>query len=143
MNGYLSGISFAFLAGMLGALQGTINAHVGKSSGQYAMIIGVSLIQVLVASFILLRGGWGAFASVSSPWMIVAGALGVIMMYCVSTSISSIGTLSVFVLVISGQIISSAIINHFGILGMAQPLTLRKIISIGIILIGVISLIKA
>lgn len=143
MNGYINGILLAFLAGMFGALQGTINAHIGKSSGQYAMIIGVSLIQVLVASIILLRGGWGALASVSSPWMIVAGALGVVMMYCISTSIGSIGTLSVFVLVISGQIISSALINHFGILGIAQPLTLRKIISIGIIMIGVFSLIKS
>ncbi|MGM0874796.1 MAG: hypothetical protein ACQEWV_08345 [Bacillota bacterium] len=89
MNGYLTSVLLAFFAGILGALQGSINAQIGKVSGQYGMIIGVSLIQVIVASSILMKGGWNAFASVPSPWMVVAGALGVIMMFSVSSSISS------------------------------------------------------
>lgn len=143
MNGYLTSILFAFSAGMLGALQGSINAQIGKTSGQYSMIIGVSLVQVIVASIILLRGGLSTLASISSPWMILAGALGVIMMFSVSSSVSSIGTLSVFVLVILGQIISSTLIDHFGLFGVARPLTLHKIISIIVIMLGVFSLVKA
>jgi transporter family-2 protein len=143
MNGNLISVILAFSAGMLGALQGAINAQIGKASGQYAMIIGVSLIQAFIASMILMRGGWSAFASVSSPWMIVAGALGVIMMFSVSSSISSIGTLSVFVLVILGQIISSALIDHFGLFGTTRPLSLQKIGSIFVIMLGVFWLIKS
>jgi transporter family-2 protein len=143
MNGYLTSIVLAFSAGMLGALQGSINAQVGKAAGQYGMIIGVSLVQVIVASVILIAGGRNLVSSFSSPWMIVAGTLGVIMMFSVSSSISSIGTLTVFVLVISGQIISSTLIDHFGVFGPAKPLSLQKIGSIVVIMIGVISLVKA
>lgn len=143
MSGNLTSILLAFSAGILGAFQASINAQIGKVSGQYGMIIGVSLVQVIVAAVILLRGGFSTIASISSPWMIVAGALGVIMMFSVSSSIRSIGTLSVFVLVISGQIISSSLIDHFGLFGAARPLGLQKIISIVVIMIGVFSLVKA
>ena len=143
MNGYLTSILLAFSAGILGAFQGSINAQISKVSGQYGMIIGVSLVQVILASALLLRGGLSIFASISSPWMIVAGVLGVIMMFSISSSISSIGTLTVFILVISGQIISSSLIDHFGLFGVARPLTLQKIISIIVIMIGVFSLVKA
>ena len=143
MKGYVTSILLAFSAGMLGALQGTINAQIGKVAGQYGMIISVSLVQAIVAGVILLRGGWHIASSFSSPWMIVAGGLGVIMMFSVSSSINSIGTLSVFILVISGQIISSAIIDHFGLFGPAHPISLQKIGSIFVIMIGVIFLVKA
>lgn len=143
MNGYITSIVLAFSAGLLGAVQGALNAQIGKASGQYGMIIGVSLVQAIVAGVFLIRGGWGAVSSISSPWMIAAGALGVIMMFSVSSSISSVGTLTVFVLVISGQIISSSIIDHFGLFGTVRPLNLQKLVSIFIIMIGVFSLVKA
>jgi bacterial/archaeal transporter family-2 protein len=143
MNGYVTSILLAFSAGILGAFQGTINSQIGKVSGQYGMIIGVSLVQAIVAGIILMKGGWHIASSLPSPWIIVAGGLGVIMMFSVSSSISSIGTLSVFILVISGQIISSSLIDHFGVFGPARPLTLQKIGSIVVIMIGVISLVKA
>ncbi|MGM0874797.1 MAG: DMT family transporter [Bacillota bacterium] len=46
-------------------------------------------------------------------------------------------------LIITGQIISSALIDHFGLFGVARPLTLQKISSIVVIMIGVIWLVKA
>lgn len=143
MKGYFISVLLAFSAGLLGALQGTINAQAGKVFGQFAMIIGVSLTQVFIASMILMREGWSAFAPVFSPWMIVAGALGVIMMFSISSSISSIGTLPVFVLVILGQIIASALIDHFGLFGTTRPLSLQKLGSIFVIMMGVFWLVKS
>lgn len=134
----------ALSAGLLGACQGSINAHIGKVSGQYAMIIGVSLIQAIVAGLILLRHGYHSIAFGFSPWMFAAGVLGVTMMFGVSSSISSIGASTVFVLVILGQILSSALIDHFGLFGAARmPLTPQKIGSILVIMSGVLWLIKA
>lgn len=143
MNGNVISIVLAVSSGFLGAFQGSINAQIGKAAGQNAMIIGVSLVQAIVASIILIRGGWKAFSTISSPWMIVAGLLGVIMMFSVSSAISSIGTLSVFVLVLTGQIIASALIDHFGIFGVARPVTLQKVGSILVILTGVLWLVKS
>jgi bacterial/archaeal transporter family-2 protein len=143
MNGHLISILLAFSSGLLGAFQGSINAQIGKAAGQYAMIIGVSLIQAIVASVILVKRGWNAFAFDSFPWMIVAGILGVVMMFSVSYSISSIGTLSVYVLVISGQIIASALIDHYGFFGTTRPITPQKIGSIFVIIMGVFWLVKS
>ncbi|MGK3945706.1 DMT family transporter, partial [Streptomyces caeruleatus] len=61
----------------------------------------------------------------------------------ITVSISKIGALVTFVLVVLGQIITSAIIDHFGLLGMEiNPINLLKITSILIILVGVFLLIK-
>jgi transporter family-2 protein len=75
--------------------------------------------------------------------MIVAGVLGVVMMFSVSYSISSIGTLSVYVLVISGQIIASALIDHYGLFGTTRHITPQKIGSIFVIIMGVFWLVKS
>jgi transporter family-2 protein len=137
-------VILAMLAGIFGAIQGAINSHLGKTAGQYAMIIGVSLAQAIVASIILLRGGWGAFTAISSPWMIVAGILGVVIMFGVSYSIGSIGTLSVFILVMLGQVIASTLIDHFGLFGTPRlPVTPQKIGSILVIMLGVYWLLKS
>jgi transporter family-2 protein len=46
--------------------------------------------------------------------MVLAGILGVVIMFGVSSSIGSIGTISVFLLVMLGQVIASTVIDHFG-----------------------------
>ncbi len=144
MNGYVVSLVLAFAAGIFISSQSAINAQVGKSAGQYAMIVGVSLAQALVGGMILLRGGWGAFSSLTSPWMLAAGILGVFIMFSISTSIGAIGTLPVFVLVVLGQVIGSALIDHFGMLGADRyPITPQKIGSLLVIMAGVYFLIKS
>jgi bacterial/archaeal transporter family-2 protein len=144
MNGYIMSVFLAVLAGLMSAVQGTVNAGIGKTNGQYVMIIGVSIVQAIVSGIILLKNGWPPSSSnLFSPWMILAGILGVGIMFGVSSSIGSIDPLTVYVLVILGQIITSAVINHFGILGVPRmPVTPQKIASILIILLGVYCLSK-
>jgi len=108
------------------------------------MIIGVSLAQALVGILLLLRNGWGAFAAISSPWMLLAGTLGVIIMFSVSVSIGSLGTLSVFILVMLGQMITSSVIDHFGLFGLARiPMTPQKLGSILVIVLGIWGLMRS
>ncbi len=57
MNTYIVSLLMAFTAGVFAATQGAINAFIGKSTGQFIMIIGVSLVQALSAVFFLLRSG--------------------------------------------------------------------------------------
>lgn len=144
MNNHLLSIFLAFGSGLFGAVQGTINSQIGKNTSQFAMIIGVSLAQAFFASIFLFRGGPKAFTMISSPWMVVAGILGVVIMFGVSVSIQSIGTLSVFLLVLLGQIIASTLIDHFSLFGSLQiPITPQKIGSILVILLGVLGLLKS
>jgi len=143
VNGYGVSLLLAFLAGVLAAIQGTINSLVGKTTGQYVMIIGVSLVQMVLAALFLFRGG-GALPVTILPWIVAGGIMGVVIMFGVSASIPAIGAMTAFVLLIFGQIVTSALIDHFGWFGVTRsPLTLQKIGSLLLILTGVYCLIKS
>nr|WP_275901714.1 DMT family transporter [Paenibacillus sp. SYP-B3998] len=135
----------ALMAGSLGSIQGAINSYVGKSSGQYVMIVGVSLVQVIISLIIVVSRGEAKMVSTGPAlWMLVSGLLGVFLMFAVSFSIGSLGTLPVYVLLILGQVLFSACMNHFGWFGTPQsPITLQKLGSILIILFGVFCLVKS
>lgn len=143
MNGYFLGLLMAFAAGVFASAQGAINALIGKTTGQYLMVVTVSLMQAVVGAFFLLRTG-GTMSANIVPWILVAGALGMAIMFGISASISTIGTLTVFILLILGQIICSTVIDHFGLFGSPRlPITPQKIGSLAIILLGVYCLIKS
>ena len=139
-------IMLAFSAGLLGVLQGTINSSIGKAQGQYVMIIGVSLIQIIVAAMLLRTGGpfSFSFAGVFSPRVLVSGALGVCIMFGVSKATGTIGALPVLVTLIAGQIVASAIMDHWGLMGLSRsPFTLQKLGSILVIAAGIYWLTKS
>lgn len=140
-------ISFilAFSAGVLGVMQGMINAHIGKEQGQLVMIIGVSAVQIIVALLLVWRVKLAAPLDLQViPWMVIAGVMGVAIMFGTSFATGKIGTLPVFVLIIVGQMLASSIIDHFGVLGLPRnPITLPKIGSILLILMGVLCLVKS
>ncbi|QJD86412.1 DMT family transporter [Cohnella herbarum] len=134
----------ALSAGMLGVVQGIINAYIGKFLGQYGMIIGVSAVQILVASLVVWRVKSAPLELSMIPWIIVAGMLGVGIMFGVSYATGAVGALPVFVLIIAGQIIASAIIDHFGFMGLPRnSFNLSKLGSILIIAAGVWCLMKS
>lgn len=138
-------ILLAFLAGALGSTQAGINSMIGKSAGQFAMITFVSLVQVAISlAFMIFRGEFKLMSVSTWSWIGASALLGVIIMLSVTHSINTIGTLSVYVLLILGQVILSAFINHFGLFGSPRaPLTLQKAGSISIIMIGVIMLVRS
>lgn len=139
------GYWLALNAGMLGVVQGALNATAGKAAGQYGMIVGVSFAQIAVASFLAWRTH--AFHWVPVPVlsaMAAAGLLGVFIMFGVSFSTGRIGAMPAFLLVTAGQIAASAVIDHFGLLGAArQPLTLHKAGSVLLIAAGVYGFMKS
>ncbi|MDF2925290.1 MAG: Integral rane protein [Paenibacillaceae bacterium] len=138
-------IFLAFLAGALGSTQAGINSMLGKSAGQFAMVAFVSLIQVVISlAFMVFRHEFKPLSGATWGWIGASALLGVIIMISVSHSISSIGSLPVFVLLVLGQVILSAVINHFGWFGSPRsPITLQKAGSISLILIGVLLLARS
>lgn len=144
MRGFGFNIVLAFSAGLLLVIQGVMNAYIGKTQDQFAMIIGVSAAQIAAASFLMWRLKPVPLQFSYVPWMLMAGILGVGIMFCVSYATGSIGALPVFVTVIAGQIVASAVMDHFGFMGLPRaPFTLQKSGSILVILLGVLWLIKS
>lgn len=66
----------------------------------------------------------------------LGGALGVFIVTITLLSIQEIGASNMFVLIVTGQLITAVMMDHFGILGMkTNPLNLQKAIGI-LLLIG-------
>lgn len=98
-----------------------LNAHIGKIQGQYGMIIGVSVIQIVFASLLLWRmKAPSPLQFHVLPWIVIAGILGVGIMFSTSYATGKIGTLPVFILIIAGQMVASSVIDHFGLMGLPK-----------------------
>lgn len=66
-------------------------------------------------------------------WM--GGILGAFVVTVTLLSVSRIGAANMFVLIIAGQLITAVIMDHFGLLGLAQsPITAQK--ALGVILLA-------
>ncbi|MBB6671950.1 DMT family transporter [Cohnella nanjingensis] len=145
MNGYGFSLLIAFLTGLLSVAQGAINASIGRGQGQYVMIIGVSLIQILAASLLLrISGSPQQLTAWFHPGMIVSGLLGVGIMFGVSKATGTAGALPVFVTAVAGQIAASAAMDHWGLMGLPRsPFTLQKLGSVLVIAAGIYWLLKS
>lgn len=143
--GNLFSILLALIAGSLGSIQGTINSAVSKTDGQYMMIAGVSLLQFFISlGVVFFRNEFVVVQASGWIWMGLSAIMGVIIMFAVSYTVGGIGTMLAFILVIAGQIITSAVVSHFGWLGSPQsPISLAKIGSLLLIIVGVVCLVKS
>ncbi|MEK0317263.1 DMT family transporter [Cohnella sp. 56] len=136
-------VAIAFATGLLSVAQGTINASIGKAQGQYVMIVGVSLFQIAISLAMLRLGGSAPRAAGFDPWMIVSGFLGVGIMFGIARATGTAGALPVFVTAVFGQLVASAIVDHWGLGGLPRsPITLQKLGSLATIAAGVYWLLK-
>lgn len=139
---------FALTAGLMMGVHGVINSSGSKAVGLPTMLAFFSLVQAIPAFiFILIKqpelGIAGSFVE-GWEWFLISGLMGATAVTVITLSINKIGALTSFVLVVLGQIIASAIADHFGFLGIeVKPISLLKIVSILIIIAGVALLVKA
>ncbi|MDU2066448.1 MAG: DMT family transporter [Sporomusaceae bacterium] len=127
----------AIITGIILPIQGAINSQIGKLSGQFIMIIGVSVFQILFALLFVLYNQQKISDTISTK-ALISGMMGICAMYGFSYSIANIGTLKVFALVLAAQIITAAVVDHFGLVGVeVSPITYNKVGSCILILTGV------
>jgi bacterial/archaeal transporter family-2 protein len=135
----------SLIAGALISVQGVFNSQIGKEWSLPSMIVSVSLIQASLALLWMFKKGEinQGFLSIFNLPVWVAGLLGVLIMASIAWAISYTGALPVFVLVIFGQIVLSAVIDGFGLFGVEQKaLTTVRVVSIGLIASGTLLLLK-
>lgn len=136
------------MAGLLISVHGVINSAGAKVIGLPTMIAWFSIIQALPAIILILFKqpsiGIGGSLIQGFKWYLVSGILGVSIVTVMTLSISQIGALTAFVLVVLGQVIGAAIADHIGLFGIEiKPVNAMRIVSIVIILAGVGLLIKS
>jgi transporter family-2 protein len=145
---YWAAVFGALISGYLLSIQGVSNALGSKLMGTPALVATMSLVQALPPLILVLMKspaiGWGAALSHGWKWFVISGVIGIIVVSSLSFSITNLGALTVFVLVILGQIVGAAIADQIGLFGTpVKPMNTMKIISILVIALGVFLLIKS
>jgi len=138
---------FAVLAGMLMAMQTAINGYLGTvlQSPLHAAFISFSigvLCLILVNLVTRARLANLKLALQQGPrywWIWFGGVIGALYVLCSSWLVPLIGTGQVVVLALFGQLVFSALVEHFGLFGsQVTRLSRAKIIGLIIMFMGVL-----
>ncbi len=131
----------AAISGMAMALQGSLNAALGKIIGtlETTFIVHVVGIAVVVTALYPFRLGAGNLALVKqAPWYTyLGGALGVLIIFGVTMSIPRAGVAKATTAIIIGQLATALIIDQCGLFGLEKmPFTLWKGLGLALLASG-------
>jgi bacterial/archaeal transporter family-2 protein len=131
----------ALIAGACIASQGAINSELSRSIGQARAVAFSILISLFTISVVvLIRPGDGSFAALGSAprWALIGGVLGVVVLLVTIIAVPRIGVAATTGGIVAGQVIASAIIDRFGLLGVAmRPLTVGRLTGLALLVLAV------
>lgn len=117
-------LAIAALAGIIMAVQGSLNSALGKVIGLWEATFVVHLVGLLVVVVLLFlcRIGDGCLANLpQAPWYTyLGGILGVLIVYGVVRTMPVIGVAPATTAIIVGQVFTAGLIDHFGLFGMQK-----------------------
>lgn len=137
---FLIALLLACIAGVAMAIQGSMNTGLGRIIGllEATFIVHVVGLAGVLTTLFLFRWGRGDLSKFSqAPWYLyLGGALGVIIVYTVVTSIDRVGVASATTAIIAGQVGTALLIDHLGLFGLEKiPFTWLK--GVGLVLLAV------
>lgn len=104
--------------GLQAPLAGAMAQRVGGTASSLIMHMSGAFFSAVI---LFIRGGERIREWQSLPWyMLTAGIFGVILYQTISVTLPRLGSTMMIILVIIGQLIVSLIVDHFGLLGVAQ-----------------------
>lgn len=136
------GVLIALLSGALMSVQGVFNTQVTKATSLW-----VSTSFVQFSALLVCLAAWAAadrqsFLSlmrVPDKWTLLGGVIGAFITVTVIRSMDSLGPARAAMLIVISQLIVAYVIEVMGWFGVdRQPLELRKIIGMGIAIVGVV-----
>ncbi len=119
-----------------GQFMGLMDTAIGTRESVFITYAGGGLVITLVMLF--LRGG-NLRAAASAPWFaLTAGLLGLVIVGTIGFTVPRLGLTSALTLVVAGQFLASALIDHFGWFGAApQSVNVTRLLGLGVIVVGV------
>ena len=136
------GILIALLSGALMSIQGVFNTQVTKATSVWVANIFVqftALLVCLAAWLITDRSSLEALGKVEPKYMLLGGAIGAMITYTVIKGMEALGPAKAVMLIVISQLILAYVIEVFGFFGVEkQPLELRRVIGMGIAIVGVV-----
>ncbi len=130
-----------FAAGVGIPVMGAINAGLGTrlASPVLATVI-LMLVGLLVATTFMLLQGTPSLPDAMPPWhSFTGGFLVVFYVLAITTIAPKIGLGNAIFLVLMGQIVSTSVIDHFGLMGAIKtPISFQKGLGIAFMAIGIV-----
>ncbi|MEW6573946.1 MAG: DMT family transporter [Bacillota bacterium] len=118
-------------SGAVMAVQGSVNALLGKISGLWEATFVVHAVGTAFAGLLVLCLRCGGFSRLGqAPWYAwTGGVLGVLIIYGVARAIPKVGVAPATTAIIIGQVLTATIIDHFGLFGLTRlPFTYSRIL---------------
>ncbi len=133
----------AFLAGAFLPIQAGLNAKLGKagSSPIHASMISFFIGAIAVASYIIITKQTVSWAGIKTApaYAWIGGFLGAFYVTIVILAFPKLGPALTFGLVVTGQMLISALFEHFNILVAQQhPITIWRLLGFLLVIVGVI-----
>ena len=115
---------------------GVLGHHIGVMESVFIIHLGGL---VAAGVYLLVLGGGNLVAWRAAPWYVLlfGGLLGVVIVGGYAFVIPRIGLAPAITVAVAAQLIFSALLSHYGVLGaIQQPLTVSRIIGILVLLVG-------
>jgi len=108
------------------AVQPSINARLAQKVGSFESSLISFAVGTLTLCLVVMLTGRGSLraAGTASWWELTGGLMGAFFVTLTIIAVPRLGTLAVMTIIISGQLISGALLDHFGAFGLRHvPLT--------------------
>jgi transporter family-2 protein len=143
----LQSIVLASLAGLLLPLQSLINARMAGAINGPMMAALVNFVggsAALLLLIFLFRVPWPTAEQTTMVpaygWL--TGLFGAFFVAQAAFTIPKLGAAGMVALVVTGQMIGSVVMDHFGIMQPVQPITLQKAVGAVLLMTGVILILR-
>lgn len=130
------GLMGGMAVGLQAPLATIINQRLGVLESVFIVHLG-GLLAVAIPLLVLGGGKLGLWQTV--PWYaLLAGLLGVIIIGATVFMVPKIGVAAAITLIITGQLVIAATIDHFGVLEVElRPISWDRMFGLGLVLMGV------
>lgn len=136
------GFLIALLSGALMSVQGVFNTQVTKASSIWvanAFVQFTALLVCLAAWLVTDRSSFGALFKVEPKYMLLGGTIGAFITYTVIKGMDLLGPARAVMLIVVAQLAVAYLIELFGLFGVEkQPLEVRKMVGMGVAIVGII-----
>ncbi|RJP47939.1 MAG: DMT family transporter [Anaerolineaceae bacterium] len=132
----LIGLAGGIAVGLQGPLASIITQRMGMMESAFIVHFGGAVAALIPLIFI---GGGKLGLWKSLPWYaLFTGVLGLVVLSAVSYAIPRIGVAGAITSIVTGQILISALLDHFGWLGAdVRPLDGTRLLGLAIVMLGV------
>ncbi len=141
MENIIIAIFYSVLAGSIVAAQNVFSTRISEKIGMWETTVIVHLVGLIFALILAFIFGKGSYKNISdiNKLYLLAGPLGVIIIFSVTMGVSTLGATFAISLMVISQLMFATIIDTLGLFGMDRvPFDFTKLMGLIIMVIGLV-----